>query len=195
MSSHRRLTKHFARKSGPLKALIRGLMNSVIEHGRIKTTVVKAKEVRRHVEKAVTLAKKDDLNSIRLLISRLANPENALSLVKNVAPRFKDRDGGYMRVIKIGRRPGDTAEMAYLEFVDFDYKTRTTDSFGVTTTGTSPGKVSAKTTKAKDSKVDNKEVLKIASQDKKSKAVAFKKTKKGVRQMKTKSRSDMFARG
>ena len=122
MSSHRRLTKHFARKSGPLKALIRGLMNSVIEHGRIKTTVVKAKEVRRHVEKAVTLAKKDDLNSIRLLVSRLANKDNALSLVKSVAPRFKDRDGGYTRVIKIGRRPGDTAEMAYLEFVDFDFR-------------------------------------------------------------------------
>lgn len=192
MSSHRRLTKHFARKSGPLKALIRGLMNSVIEHGRIKTTVVKAKEVRRHVEKAVTLAKKDDLNSIRLLISRLANKDNALSLVKNVAPRFKDRDGGYMRVIKVGRRPGDTAEMAYLEFVDFDYKARTTDSFGITTSAGASVKASAK---AKDSKADHKEVLKIASKDKKSKAVAIKKTKKGVRQMKTKSRSDMFARG
>ena len=197
MSSHRRLTKHFARKSGPLKALIRGLMNSVIEHGRIKTTVVKAKEVRRHVEKAVTLAKKDDLNSIRLLISRLANPENAVALVKTVAPRFKDRNGGYTRVVKVGRRPGDTAEMAYLEFVDFDYKTRTTDAFGVTTSTTAP--VAAKGAKAaketKEAKADNKATIKVASKAKKTKVVAAAKTKKNIRQMKTKSRSDMFARG
>ncbi len=193
MSSHRRLTKHFARKSGPLKALIRGLMNSVIEHGRIKTTVVKAKEVRRHVEKAVTLAKKDNLNSIRLLVSRLANKENAVSLVKIVAPRFKDRDGGYTRVVKIGRRPGDTAEMAFLEFVDFDYKTRTTDSFGITTSEVGAAKA-AKATKAKDAKADNKEVLKVASKVKKAKSVVAAKSKKNIRQMKTKSRSAMFAR-
>ncbi|OFZ31414.1 MAG: 50S ribosomal protein L17 [Bdellovibrionales bacterium RIFCSPHIGHO2_01_FULL_40_29] len=189
MSSHRRLTKHFARKSGPLKALIRGLMNSVIEHGRIKTTVVKAKEVRRHVEKAVTLAKKDDLNSIRLLVGRLANKENALALVKTVAPRFKDRAGGYTRVIKIGRRPGDTAEMAYLEFVDFDYKTRATDAFGKTISTTA-----TKAAKGKEAKVESKEVLKIASKAKKAKSVVAAKGKKNVRKMKTSSRSAMFAR-
>ncbi len=193
MSSHRRLTKHFARKSGPLKALIRGLMNSVIEHGRIKTTVVKAKEVRRHVEKAVTLAKKDDLNSIRLLVSRLANKENAVSLVKNVAPRFKDRDGGYTRVVKVGRRPGDTAEMAYLEFVDFDFKSRTTDAFGVTTSGKTAAKAS-KAKDAKETKADSKATLKVASVAKKMKSIDAAKTKKGIRQMKTKSRSAMFAR-
>ncbi len=194
MSSHRRLTKHFARKSGPLKALIRGLMNSVIEHGRIKTTVVKAKEVRRHVEKAVTLAKKDDLNSIRLLIGRLANRDNALSLVKNVAPRFKDREGGYTRVTKIGRRPGDTAEMAYLEFVDFDFKTRVTDAFGVTTSGLSTAKVTKAGKAAKETKAEGKEALKIASKIKKTKTVAAQKTKKNIRKMKTDSRSAMFAR-
>ncbi len=191
MSSHRRLTKHFARKSGPLKALIRGLMNSVIEHGRIKTTVVKAKEVRRHVEKAVTLAKKDDLNSIRLLVGRLANRENALALVKTVAPRFKDREGGYTRVTKIGRRPGDTAEMAYLEFVDFDFKTRTTDAFGITTSGLAATK-GAKVAKA--TKAEGKEALKIASKVKKTKSVVAGKTKKNIRKMKTNSRSAMFAR-
>ncbi len=128
MASHRRLVKHFSRKSGPRKALIRGLMNSLVEHGRIKTTVTRAKEVRRHIEKAVTLGRKGDLNSLRLLISRLANQEMAISLVKTIAPRFKDRDGGYTRVIKIGRRPGDTAEMAYLEFVDYDWKAKTEKS-------------------------------------------------------------------
>ncbi len=194
MSSHRRLTKHFARKSGPLKALIRGLMNSVIEHGRIKTTVVKAKEVRRHVEKAVTLAKKDDLNSIRLLIGRLANRDNALALVKTVAPRFKDREGGYTRVTKIGRRPGDTAEMAYLEFVDFDFKSRVTDAFGITTSGLTAGKVTKAGKAAKETKAEGKEALKIASKIKKTKTVAAQKTKKNIRKMKTDSRSAMFAR-
>lgn len=82
MSSHRRLVKHFSRKSGPRKALLRGLMNSLVEHGRIKTTVARAKEVRRHIEKAVTLGKKGDLNSIRLLVARLANKDLALDLVK-----------------------------------------------------------------------------------------------------------------
>ena len=124
MSSHRRLVKHFSRKSGPRKALLRGLMVSLVEHGRIKTTVVKAKEVRRHIEKAITLGKKGTLNSIRLVSSKLANSDMAVDLVKNIAPRFKDRAGGYTRVVKIGRRPGDAAEMAFLEFVDFDWKSK-----------------------------------------------------------------------
>ena len=169
-------------------------MNSVIEHGRIKTTVVKAKEVRRHVEKAVTLAKKDDLNSIRLLIGRLANRDNALALVKTVAPRFKDREGGYTRVTKIGRRPGDTAEMAYLEFVDFDFKSRVTDAFGITASGLTAGKVTKAGKAAKETKAEGKEALKIASKIKKTKTIAAQKTKKNIRKMKTDSRSAMFAR-
>lgn len=179
MSSHRRLVKHFSRKSGPRKALIRGLMNSLVEHGRIKTTVTKAKEVRRHIERAVTLGKKGDLNSLRLLIARLANKDNAVSLVKTVSPRFKDRDGGYTRVVKIGRRPGDAAEMAFLEFVDYDFK--------------SPVKATAKSS-TKDSKSTAKEQLKVASKIKKAKSVEASKSKKVVRKMKTKSRSAMFAR-
>ena len=173
MASHRRLVKHFSRKSGPRKALIRGLMNSLVEHGRIKTTVTRAKEVRRHIEKAVTLGKKDNLNSIRLLISRLANQDAALSIVKNIAPRFKDREGGYTRVIKIGRRPGDTAEMAFLEFVDYDFKAK--------------APVAAKGAKAADKKVAATEA-KAASKVKKDRSIAHAKDKKSVRQMKNKSR-------
>jgi len=181
MSSHRRLVKHFSRKSGPRKALIRGLMNSLVEHGRIKTTVTKAKEVRRHIERAITLGKKGDLNSLRLLIARLASQDNAVSLVKTIAPRFKDRDGGYTRVLKIGRRPGDAAEMAFLEFVDYDFK------------------AAAKSTKAagkdKEAKAEAKEQLKVASKVKKAKAVQAAKSKKVVRKMKTTSRAAMHARG
>jgi large subunit ribosomal protein L17 len=126
MSSHRRRVKHFARASGPRKALIRGLVTSLIEHGRIKTTVDRAKEVRRHIEKAVTLGKKGDLSSRRLLLSRYPNTDAVQKIMTDISPRFDARPGGYTRVIKIGRRPGDTAEMAFLEFVDFDYKATST---------------------------------------------------------------------
>lgn len=171
MASHRRLVKHFSRKSGPRKALLRGLMNSLVEHGRIKTTVTRAKEVRRHIEKAVTLGKKDNLNSIRLLISRLANQDSALAIVKNIAPRFKDRDGGYTRVIKIGRRPGDTAEMAFLEFVDYDFKAKT-----------------APTAKAAKGAKADKGAEKAASKAKKASVVTAAKAKKAVRKIQSKSR-------
>ncbi|QDK38790.1 50S ribosomal protein L17 [Bdellovibrio sp. NC01] len=126
MSSHRRRVKHFDRKSGPRKALIRGLVNSLVEHGRITTTVDRAKEIRRHVEKAITLGKKGDLATTRLLLSRYPNQEVVSTIVKDLAPRFKTRPGGYTRIIKIGRRPGDTAEMAFLEFVDYDFEAKTT---------------------------------------------------------------------
>lgn len=179
MASHRRLVKHFSRKSGPRKALIRGLMNSLVEHGRIKTTVTRAKEVRRHIEKAVTLGKKDNLNSIRLLISRLASQDAALAIVKTIAPRFKERDGGYTRVVKIGRRPGDTAEMAFLEFVDYDFKT-------AKAAATSTVKVKATKT-AKGAKAD-KTAEKVASKAKKASSVAVTKAKKSVRKMQNKSR-------
>lgn len=187
MSSHRRLVKHFSRKSGPRKALLRGLMVSLVEHGRIKTTVARAKEVRRHIERAVTLGKKGDLNSLRLLIARLANKEMALDLVKNISPRFKDRAGGYTRVIKIGRRPGDTAEMAFLEFVDFDWKAK------AETTTAKPVKKgkTAKATKAE--KADKAAVQKVESKAKKAKSVQDFKDKKVVRKMKNKSRADMHA--
>lgn len=124
MSSHRRRVKHFDRKSGPRKALLRGLVTSLIEHGRITTTVDRAKEVRRHVEKAITLGKKGDLATTRLLMSRYPNKDAVATIVKDLAPRFKTRPGGYTRIIKIGRRPGDTAEMAFLEFVDYDFETK-----------------------------------------------------------------------
>jgi large subunit ribosomal protein L17 len=172
MSSHRRLVKHFSRKSGPLKALIRGLMVSLVEHGRIKTTVSRAKEVRRHIEKVVTLGRKGDLNSTRLVIAKLANKDLGLDLVKNIAPRFKDRPGGYTRVIKIGRRPGDTAEMAFLEFVDYDFK--------------------AKANPKKATKED-KAAVKVQSKAKKANAVAVEKSKKVVRKMRNKSRAAMHA--
>lgn len=124
MSSHRRATKYFSRKFNARKAMLRGLMVSLVEHGRIKTTVDKAKELRRHIEPAITLGKKGDLASRRLLISRIANQDAVSKICADLSKRFMERPGGYTRLIKIGRRPGDTAEMAFIEFVDYDWKSK-----------------------------------------------------------------------
>lgn len=121
MASHRRRNKHFNRTAKPRRALLRGLMTSLVEHGRIKTTVEKAKEVRRHIERLITLGKKGDVAAHRVILSRIANKDAASAIVKDISQRFNTRPGGYTRIIKIGRRPGDQAEMAFLEFVDYDY--------------------------------------------------------------------------
>ncbi len=152
MSSHRRATKYFSRKFNARKALIRGLIVSLVEHGRIKTTIEKAKEVRRHVEKAITVGKRDNLSSRRLLLSRIANQGTVSEIMGNLSKRFSERPGGYTRIIKIGRRPGDTAEMAFIEFVDYDYKLKSEKNNDAETKKASE-KVTKKATKVKKSAV------------------------------------------
>lgn len=118
---HRRRVKHFSRKQGARVALIRGLVESLVEHGRIKTTVDKAKETRRHVERAITLGKKGTLAARRIILSRYPHENIMKSIVNDLSVRFKDRNGGYTRIIKLGKRPGDMAEMAFIEFVDYNF--------------------------------------------------------------------------
>lgn len=173
MSSHRRRVKHFDRKSGPRKALLRGLVTSLVEHGRITTTVDRAKEVRRHVEKAITLGKKGDLATTRLLMSRFPNKEAVSTIMKDIAPRFKTRPGGYTRIIKIGRRPGDTAEMAFLEFVDYDFEAKSTAAAVEKTAKAKAEPKVAKATAGKTKKVSTKLVA--------AKKKAVKKTQKKAR--------------
>ncbi len=117
---HRRNVKHFSRHPDARRALFRGLVNNLVEHERIKTTVPKAKELRRHVEKAVTLGKKESLHAQRLLLARYPNRDTVSKIIKKLAPRFKERPGGYTRIVKLGVRAGDASEMAYIEFVDYD---------------------------------------------------------------------------
>lgn len=117
---HNARVKHFGRKTGPRKALFRGLVNSLVENGRIKTTLAKAKVLRRHVEKAITVGKKQTLHARRLLLSRYPNEKVVSMIMSDIAPRFQDREGGYTRILKLGMRPGDRAEMAYIQFVDFN---------------------------------------------------------------------------
>jgi large subunit ribosomal protein L17 len=95
------------------------MVYSLVEHGRIKTTVARAKEVRRHVEKAVTLAKKADLGARRLLLSRYPNEATVETLMTDLQKRFAKRPGGYTRIVKVGARAGDQSDMAFLEFVDY----------------------------------------------------------------------------
>lgn len=112
--------KHsFSRSTDARSALIKGMVISLVEHGRIKTTLARAKELRRHVEKAITLGKKATLGSRRVLISRYGCIETADTLIGDVSKRFAKRPGGYTRVLKLGMRPGDKAEMALIEFVDY----------------------------------------------------------------------------
>lgn len=113
--------KHsFGRRNGARAALLKGLVNSLVEHGRIRTTLAKAKELRRHVEKAVTLGKKGDVATRRVLTSRFSNAKTADTIVGDLSKRFSTRPGGYTRIIKAGLRPGDKAPMALIEFVDYE---------------------------------------------------------------------------
>lgn len=121
---HRARVSTFGRKTGPRKALIRGLVTSLVEHGRIKTTLAKAKELRRHVERAVTVGKAGTLHSRRVLLARYPNEATVDTILSEVSPRFQTRPGGYTRILKLGTRPGDRAEMAYIEWVDFAPKAK-----------------------------------------------------------------------
>jgi large subunit ribosomal protein L17 len=102
--------------------LMRNLVVSLVEHERISTTLAKAKELRRWADKAVTLGKRGQLADRRLLLSRIPNQDTVRKVFAELAPRFKDRQGGYTRIYKTGRRPGDNAEMALIEFIDAQVK-------------------------------------------------------------------------
>ena len=106
------------RTSAHRKAMLQNMMNSLIEHEAIKTTVPKAKELRRVAEPLITLAKNDGVAQRRLAFSRLRDKEAVGTLFTDLGPRYKERQGGYTRILKCGFRAGDNAPMAYVELVD-----------------------------------------------------------------------------
>jgi large subunit ribosomal protein L17 len=120
---HQRHGKKLGRDSAHRKALYSNLAGALIEHGRIKTTVTKAKAVKPIAEQMITLGRRGDLHARRQATAFLRSRDVVHKLFAEVAPRFKDRPGGYARIIKIGPRAGDAAEMAYLELVDEEYVT------------------------------------------------------------------------
>jgi large subunit ribosomal protein L17 len=133
---HRSQVKRFSRSPEARKALIRGLVSSLVEHERIKTTLPKAKELRRHVERAITMGRKGDLSAVRVLMSRYPNKSTVHKIVNELsAKRFKDTPGGYTRILKLGARAGDGAPMAFIEFTDFDPSKEKTEKIQVKTRG------------------------------------------------------------
>ncbi|MCB0326426.1 MAG: 50S ribosomal protein L17 [Bdellovibrionales bacterium] len=119
---HRVVGRTLGRRPDQRKALYRGLATSLIDSGRIITTVEKAKELRRYVEPLITKAKKGDLNSRRLVAAKLYRKESVAKLFDEIAPSFETRQGGYTRILKYKRRQGDAAETAIIEFVEFEKK-------------------------------------------------------------------------
>ncbi|MGH3032483.1 MAG: 50S ribosomal protein L17 [Gaiellaceae bacterium] len=116
---HRKAGRKLGRDSAQRRALHAGLASALIEHGRIRTTEAKAKEVRPIVEEMITLGKRGDVAAHRQAVAFLRSKPVAHRLFAEVAPRFAERPGGYTRVVKIGPRQGDAAPMAYLELVDY----------------------------------------------------------------------------
>ncbi|OGY43681.1 MAG: 50S ribosomal protein L17 [Candidatus Buchananbacteria bacterium RIFCSPHIGHO2_01_FULL_39_14] len=114
---HRKKGKILDRKKAPRKALLRSLATSLILYEKIKTTKAKAKTVRPLVERLITAAKKNDLNSRRKLLSVLYHKKAVAKALEVLGPRYQERAGGYTRIIKLGRRQGDNAEIAQIELV------------------------------------------------------------------------------
>lgn len=115
---HRHSGRQLNRNSSHRQAMFRNMSVSLIEHEIIKTTVAKAKELRRVVEPLITLAKKDNVANRRLAFSRTRNKSAVGKLFDELGPRYEERPGGYLRIIKAGFRVGDKAPMAYVELVD-----------------------------------------------------------------------------
>ena len=119
---HRRKGRQLGRNPSHRKALRRNLARSLFIHGRITTTVEKAKDLRPFAERLITIARKDDLASFRRLISILDDKEIARKLRDEIAPQYKDRPGGYTRILKLGldkNRLGDNGERAIIELVEY----------------------------------------------------------------------------
>jgi large subunit ribosomal protein L17 len=108
------------RKKAHRGALMSNLAISLIEHKRIETTLAKARALRRYVEPLITKSKEDTTHSRRVVFSELQNKEATSALFRDVAPKVASRPGGYVRIIKLGNRLGDAAEMAMIELVDFN---------------------------------------------------------------------------
>ena len=117
---HNKAINHLGRKSGHRKALLANMATSLILHKRIQTTVAKAKALQVYIEPLVTKSKDDSTNSRRVVFSYLKNKEAITELFRTIAPKIAERPGGYTRVLKTGFRQGDGADMALIEFVDFN---------------------------------------------------------------------------
>lgn len=116
---HKVAGRQFGRNTNQRKALLRGLVTSLFDHGRIETTVAKAKEIRGIAEKLLTHAKNGSLHAKKQALAYIYKEDTVATLFNTLAPRMKDRNGGYLRIVRSRRRHGDGAEMAVIELVDY----------------------------------------------------------------------------
>ncbi len=121
---HRKRGRKLNRTWSHRKALLANLTRALVEHEQIITTLPKAKELRPFVERLITLGKRGDLHARRLLIARTRSEETAKKIIEVLAPRFRERPGGYTRILKAGYRKGDDAPVAVIEFVERDVEAR-----------------------------------------------------------------------
>lgn len=117
---HNKAINHLGRQSGHRKALLANMACSLIEHKRITTTVAKAKALRSYVEPLITKSKEDTTHNRRIVFSYLKDKNAVSELFRTIAPKIAERQGGYTRVLHVGFRQGDAAEMALIELVDFN---------------------------------------------------------------------------
>ncbi len=124
---HKKVGRKLGRTSSHRKAMFSNMTNSLFSHELIRTTLPKAKELRRIAEPLITLAKEDSVANRRLAFSRLKQSDVVKKLFDQLGPRFKARPGGYLRILKCGFRPGDAAPMAYVELVERDSSIKSLD--------------------------------------------------------------------
>ena len=117
---HGKKLNHLGRQAAHRDAMIANMAASLIEHKRITTTLAKAKALRKYVEPIITKAKEDTTHSRRIVFSYLQNKESVSTLFREVSEKVANRPGGYTRIIKLGNRQGDNAEMCFIELVDFN---------------------------------------------------------------------------
>lgn len=115
---HRKDHRKLGRPTDQRLAMLRSQVDALLRHNRIKTTVQKAKETQRMVEKLISTARRGDVHARRQVLKKVRDKDLVAHLFEEIAPRFADREGGYTRVIRAGRRTGDNAEMAILELTD-----------------------------------------------------------------------------
>ena len=120
---HRNAGRQLSRNSSHRRAMLRNMASSLLIHETIRTTLPKAKELRKVVEPLITLAKEDGVAQRRRAFDRLRNKESVGKLFTDLGPRYRARPGGYLRILKIGNRPGDSAPMALVQLVDQPEKT------------------------------------------------------------------------
>jgi large subunit ribosomal protein L17 len=115
---HRKKGRKLSRTASHRRATLRNMAQSLFRHGRIETTTAKAKELRPYAERLITLAKRGDLHARRQVVAKVWDRDVVGTLFNDIAPRFAERPGGYTRILKLGTRKGDAADMSLIELVD-----------------------------------------------------------------------------